>query len=76
MVRRAVPEAQAIPARQQRQAAMVVDGAKREEEDGRPRRHAGHQERGRAADGIGDEALGGVSVQGSEGVGHHETVVP
>ena len=68
-----------VPAGQQRQAAVVVndlDGAEREEEDGSPRRHVGHQEGGSATDSVSDEALDGVSVQGSEGVGHHETVVP
>jgi hypothetical protein len=79
VVRRAVPEAQAIPAGQQRQAAVVVDdldGAEREEEDGGPRGHAGHQEGRRAADGVRDEALERVPVQRAEGVGHHEAVVP
>ena len=65
MVRRVVEDADAIPAGQQRHAAVVVDdldGAEREEEDGSPRRHAGHQEGGRTTDGVSDEALKGVSV--------------
>lgn len=79
MIRSVVPEEEVKYVSWQPEAAVVVDslhGREGEEEDGRPRRHAGGHERECAAHGVQQKALDRVVVLAAEGVGDDEAVVP